>query len=151
MKRILTTSFLSALLCLCFTGTALSAQSLLNSPCKAVKSIHIQNSAHGEEAVKFATSIMKSKGILLFFMNPNGRPCQMQSQIIEESKSEIEKHFLIKYVKTTNSSDHALFYRFGVRSMPAIILLNKNGSVKYRFTPGIHSQEQLLNAMKQLN
>lgn len=91
-----------------------------------------------------ASSVMLEKGFLLFFMNPNGRPCQIQSRIIEENRADIEKRYVIKYIMTTKASDHALFYRFGVRALPAVILLNSNGTLNHRFPPGILSREQIL-------
>ena len=83
------------------------------------------------------------------FMNPNGKPCQIQKAILERHRGDIEKHYRIKFVNARNPSDRPLFYQFGVRGMPAIILLNSNGSVHHRFPPGIMDRTQLLQTINQ--
>lgn len=86
-------------------------------------------------------------GRLLFFLNPNGRPCQMQDDIIKSIRSELEKKVTIQYVRTTVSSDRELFYRWGVRGLPSIILVDKNDKEVRRFSPGIQSPETLKSAL----
>lgn len=135
-------------LCCLFFGTsgpASAADTPLTNPCPARSAVFsLETGADRIWPAQPASSVMLEKGFLLFFMNPNGRPCQMQSRIIEENRADIEKRFVIKYIMTTNSSDHALFYRFGVRALPAVILLNSNGTLNHRFPPGILSREQIL-------
>lgn len=92
-----------------------------------------------------AAQVLKRKGVLLFFMNPNGRPCQMQAQILQQNQTEIEKHLQIKAISTSDSSNRSLFYHFGVRSLPAIIILNSDGSLRQRFPPGIIPGEYILS------
>ncbi len=83
------------------------------------------------------------------FMNPSGRPCQIQMAILEKHRGDIEQHYQIRFVNATNPSDRPLFYQFGVRGMPAIILLNDSGRVHHRFPPGIMDRNQLLQAINQ--
>ena len=96
-----------------------------------------------------AGSVLKKKGILLMFMNPNGRPCQIQKAILEKSRGDIEQQYKIRFVNAANPSDRPLFYQFGVRGMPAIILLNSSGRIHHRFPPGIMDRNQLLQTINQ--
>jgi hypothetical protein len=98
-------------------------------------------------AIKPVTSEVK-KGILLFFMNPNGKPCQIQKGILEQNRSAIEQRYHIRYVNATNPTDRSYFYQFGVRGMPSIILLSSSGRIHRRFPPGILNGTQLLQAVK---
>jgi len=90
------------------------------------------------------------KGILLFFLNPNGRPCQMQAQILQENITEIEKYVRIQALSTQISDHRAYFYQFGIRQLPSLVLLGADGNVVHRFSPGIHPGESLLPAIQQL-
>jgi hypothetical protein len=81
---------------------------------------------------------------LLFFINPNGRPCQIQDQIIQSIQSDITAKAQIQYISTTNPNDRPLFYQYGVRSLPQIIVTDMNGSETFRFPPGIQNQDNLL-------
>ncbi len=129
-------------------SSSLFSQVLYSSPGFSDNAVHGKGSAF-DLKVDFTTSIMKNKGILLLFLNPKGRPCQMQVKILEENKTEIEKRFLIRHITTTNPENRSVFYRFGIRGLPAIILLNSNGTIYHRFPPGIQFSEQLLGIIQQ--
>jgi thioredoxin-related protein len=92
-------------------------------------------------------SVVQKRGLLLFFVNPNGRPCQLQNQVINSNRVEIEKRFKIRPVMTTNQADRMFFYQFGVRQLPTIILLKNDGTVFQQLSPGIHSKKQLLDVI----
>lgn len=119
------------LLVLIFSSTSLIAEGI-NPPVSQVSS----------------STVMKRKGVFLFFMNPNGRPCQIQANILHQNRAEIEKRYVIKALMTTNRSDHVQFYKYGVRSLPAIILLNANGKVHLRLPPGIQNRNAILSAIQ---
>jgi thioredoxin 1 len=89
------------------------------------------------------------KGRLLFFMNPNGRPCQRQDQILQEVEPNFEG-VEIQYVKTTVNSDNELFYYYGVRALPQIILEDTQGKEVKRFPPGIKDHQTILDAVEKL-
>lgn len=90
----------------------------------------------------------EKKGKLLFFLNPNGRPCQMQDKILQGSKADIEKSAKIVYFKTTNRDDLKNFYKYGVRGLPAMILASSDGKVIHRFPLGIQSKATILEKLK---
>lgn len=78
---------------------------------------------------------------LLLFMNPNGRPCQMQDQILQSMN--LKDQVQIRYIKTTNPNDRQEFYNYGIRGLPSLILLDKSGQELHRFPAGIQSPEQI--------
>lgn len=93
-------------------------------------------------------STLLKKGVMLFFLNPNGRPCQIQANILHQHREKIEQRYNIKALMTTNRSDHALFYKYGVRSLPSIILLKPSGDVHLRLPPGIQDSSTILTAIQ---
>lgn len=93
---------------------------------------------------------IKTKGSLLFFLNPHGYPCQMQDKILVDNQSKIEKYVNIVYVSTDNRGDRPTFYKYGIRALPAIIFLNNKGELAQRFPPGIKNLKELLEALQNL-
>jgi thioredoxin len=106
-----------------------------NSTSKVVKESKKSNS----------TSEKKS---LLFFINPSGYPCQMQDKILQENNSEITAYADIIYLKTNVQSDRDKFYQYGIRTIPLLIILDKNKNEIRRLTPGIHDKDSILSAIK---
>ncbi|MFH2131172.1 MAG: hypothetical protein ABIK68_12435 [bacterium] len=94
--------------------------------------------------------VAAKKGILLFFLNPSGRPCQMQAQILQENITEIEKYVRIQAFSTQISEHRTYFYQFGIRQLPSLILLDAAGNLVHRFSPGIQTGESLLPPIQQL-
>jgi thioredoxin 1 len=84
---------------------------------------------------------------LLFFMNPNGRPCQMQNAILEEIKDSLANLAQVTYIKTTDPGDRDAFFTYGIRGLPSLIIVDRNGREIKRFTPGIQSKETILAAL----
>ncbi len=85
---------------------------------------------------------------LVFFMNPNGAPCQMQDQILQGMSSELKGKASVVYYKTTVPSDIAMFQQYGIRSLPTLLVTDASGKEIRRATPGIQSAvqvRQLLN------
>lgn len=74
---------------------------------------------------------------LVFFMNPNGAPCQMQDQVIRGMASELTGKVSIVYIRTTVPSEIPFFERFGVRSLPQLVLVDGAGNELRRATPGV--------------
>jgi hypothetical protein len=74
---------------------------------------------------------------LLFFMNPAGRPCQTQDQILAEGRSKWESLATLRYVRTDVQADRDVFYQYGVRSLPNLILVGVDGKEITRYSPGI--------------
>ncbi len=110
----------------------------------------VQNSSVNSQQTSPVTAEKATKGTLLFFLNPGGRPCQMQARIIHKSKAEIEKYVQIKYISTSDSSSRSMFYQFGIRGLPSMIILNSDQSIAHRLPPGIQPVAQILRTLKQM-
>lgn len=85
---------------------------------------------------------------LVFFMNPNGAPCQMQDQVLQGMATELKGKATVVYYKTTVPNDIAMFQQYGIRSLPQLIVTDASGKETRRATPGIQSAaavRQLLN------
>jgi len=95
-------------------------------------------------------AVEANKGVLLFFINPQGHPCQIQARILSENIAEFEKYVQIQAISTTISSHRQYFYQFGIRQLPSLVLLDSAGGIVQRFSPGIHEKESLLSTIKQL-
>jgi hypothetical protein len=81
---------------------------------------------------------------LLFFMNPAGRPCQTQDQILAEGRNKWESRATLRYIRTDVPADRDAFYRYGVRSLPNLILVGADGKEITRYSPGIHPVDAVL-------
>ena len=88
---------------------------------------------------------------MLVFINPNGRPCQIQVSILDGMKDKLSKIAKLKYVKTTEGSDQNIFYQYGIRGLPSLIILGRDGKEIKRFTPGIQNEKTILSAFDKLN
>jgi thioredoxin 1 len=80
---------------------------------------------------------------LVFFMNPNGQPCQIQDRILKEMSGELAGRAEVVYYKTTNDGDIQKFMQYGVRSLPMLLLTDASGKEIRRATPGIQSAAQV--------
>jgi hypothetical protein len=88
------------------------------------------------------------KPTLVFFINPAGRPCQMQDQLLKESRAQWEPLATLRYARTDTPEDRELFYGYGVRSLPNLILVDPAGKELKRFPPGIQSAETVLSGIR---
>lgn len=88
------------------------------------------------------------KPVLVFFMNPAGRPCQIQDQLLAESKAQWEPLADLRYARTDLPSDREVFYRYGVRALPTLVLLDPAGRELKRFPPGIQQPATILDGVR---
>ncbi len=88
------------------------------------------------------------KPSLVFFMNPAGSPCQTQDGILKDSRSQWEPLASLRYVRTDVPADREVFYRYGVRSLPNLILVGADGKELHRYSPGIQSAETILSGIR---
>lgn len=91
--------------------------------------------------------VVENNQLLLFFINPNGRPCQIQDSILDEIKPQLSGSADIVYIKTTDPAAREVFYKFGIRSLPNLILTDLKGNVKKRFPPGIQNKQVILSSL----
>jgi thioredoxin 1 len=90
----------------------------------------------------------KVEKTILFFINPNGMPCQMQDRILTGMMDQLNGKASVKYIKTTVAEDRADFAKWGIRGLPMLIIVDKSDKVLKRFTPGIQSEQVILDALK---
>lgn len=83
--------------------------------------------------------------LLLFFINPNGGPCRMQDRILKEMAADLKERITVRYVQTTVQSDMNLFYQYGIRSLPSLVLTTSTGKELGRLTPGVHNAPAVLD------
>ncbi len=91
----------------------------------------------------------ENKQSLLFFINPAGEPCQVQNQILEKNQLAIEAKAKLIYISTTSDNDRQYFYHYGIRALPIMILVDKQGQIVHRFPPGIIPAEAILSKLSQ--
>ncbi len=80
---------------------------------------------------------------LVFFMNPNGRPCQMQDQVLKDLSGELQGKVEVVRYKTTEEADLAKFEQFGIRSLPMLVVTDAAGNELKRATPGIQYPDSI--------
>jgi thioredoxin-like negative regulator of GroEL len=87
------------------------------------------------------------KATLVFFQNPFGRPCKMQKEVLDKLQSDRKGSFNLVSVNAMDQNDQKAFYDYGVRSLPSLVLVDKNGKIGRVFPPGIQSVETLASAL----
>lgn len=80
---------------------------------------------------------------LVFFMNPNGRPCQLQDQVLQGMAAELSRTVDVSYLKTTEPADIARFQEYGIRALPQLLVVDPAGREMRRATPGILGPDQV--------
>lgn len=95
-----------------------------------------------------ATASDRTSGrLLLFFMNPDGYPCQVQRQILNGVADSLSKVAQVVYIKTTVPADMQKFAAYGIRALPSLVIADRNGAELTRFAPGIQSADAVLAAL----
>ncbi len=114
----------------------------------AVGIVLARASSGGDDAIPFTHTSTASKK-LLFFMNPDGYPCQTQKAILDAMGDTLSKVADVVYYKTTKPSDLQKFEEFGIRGLPSLIVADKDGRPLRRLTPGVQSAQDVLAALTQ--
>lgn len=90
------------------------------------------------------------KNTVVFFINPLGGPCKAQKQVLEQLRKDRGGMFNIAYISTMKAEDQRAFYDYGVRSLPTVVLVDKQGKIARFFPPGIQSYETLAVALDEM-
>ncbi len=80
---------------------------------------------------------------LVFFMNPNGAPCQMQDRILRDLGADLTSRVDVVYYRTTEPADIARFQEYGIRSLPQLLVTDATGRELRRATPGIQGPDEV--------
>ncbi|MEA3363632.1 MAG: hypothetical protein U9Q61_10255 [Thermodesulfobacteriota bacterium] len=91
-----------------------------------------------------------AENLLVFFIDPNGGPCQMQGEILTQMSAELDGKVLIRPVQTTVPEDMDIFYAYGIRALPTILLADSSGKEIKRLPPGVHAAETIRNLLNQI-
>jgi thioredoxin 1 len=103
----------------------------------ALGAVACSSGGPGAAAPAAAVSAPAQGTRLVFFMNPNGAPCQMQDQVIRGLAQELTGKVAVVYVRTTVQEELPFFERFGIRSLPQLVVVDGAGNELRRATPGI--------------
>ncbi|SEA72205.1 thioredoxin 1 [Desulfuromusa kysingii] len=104
-----------------------------------------------EKEAKQTPSVAKAADYrLLFFINPDGDPCMMQENILHQMEPEWPDTVLVHPLKTTVSTDMDIFYAYGIRALPTIILVDSSGKEVSRLPPGVHAAATIRKLLKQI-
>lgn len=80
---------------------------------------------------------------LVFFINPNGAPCQIQDRILRDMAAELQPKVRLVYYRTTVGADLDKFRQYGIRALPTLVLTDPTGKELRRTTPGVQSADQV--------
>lgn len=97
--------------------------------------------AAGPMAAAHGTPPAAARPRLVFFMNPSGRPCQVQDEILRGMGPALTGAADVVYYRTTEASEIRMFQAYGVRSLPLLVVTDGAGRELRRATPGIQSAE----------
>jgi thioredoxin 1 len=91
-----------------------------------------------------APAQIKQEGhALVFFLDPNGAPCQVQDAILRGMSEELQGIVDLRYLQTTVPADLDHFYKFGVRGLPTLLVTDVSGKELRRLPPGVKSAEEI--------
>ncbi len=88
---------------------------------------------------------------LVFFLDPNGGPCIRQDNILKGMSNEFKEKVNLRYVKTTVPADRNLFYQYGIRALPTLLLADASGKEIKRMTPGIKNPAAVRALIQSIN
>jgi thiol-disulfide isomerase/thioredoxin len=112
--------------------------------------------AAGNPAAPLSTSELKQiigsgkKNTIIFFQNPQGGPCRAQKEVLDRLHKDRKEDFNIANVSTMKQEDQRAFYEYGIRNLPSLVLVDKNGKISRVFPPGIQNYETLAAALNGL-
>jgi len=85
---------------------------------------------------------------IVFFWLPSGLPCQEQDKILKEiTAQEKYKNVKVSHIDVTETTNSSQMNKFGIRSVPNLIVLDKNQKIQKQFAPGIQSESILKNEL----
>ncbi len=67
----------------------------------------------------------------------------MQAAILDEMAGELNKKVDIQYVQTTVPVDRDLFYQYGIRALPTLLLADSAGKEIKRIPPGVKNASDI--------
>ncbi|MBN2654993.1 MAG: thioredoxin family protein [Nitrospirae bacterium] len=96
-------------------------------------------------------AVKSGKKTVIFFINPSGYPCRIQDEILQKLHTDKKEIFNIVPVVTMNHDHQKAFYDYGIRSIPAIVLLDSKGGIAKHFPPGIQPYDIIAQELDSTN
>jgi thioredoxin 1 len=96
-----------------------------------------------EEDSRASTLQTSGNPSLVFFLDPYGRPCQIQDEILRGMHDEFRGVVELRYLQTNIPAHLDFFYSFGIRGLPALLLADASGKEIRRLPPGVRSPEEI--------
>ncbi len=115
--------------------------------CLSLQGVAVAGPAASRSTAELQKSIAAGKKTIVFFQNPMGGPCRAQNEIIQKLLKDRKNNFTVAYVSTMKPEDQRAFYDYGVRSLPTVVLVDKQGTIATFFPPGIQSYQTLSAAL----
>lgn len=137
-----------SLLILTFTSCSSESDKVETENTKEVKTEVVKANSN---AIDSSTEKVTKKKTLLFFLNPHGRPCQMQDEILTKTMPYIKELCVLEYVSTGDKNARSKFNQYGIRSLPSLILLDEDGKEMKRFAPGIQRAGLIMASVEELD
>ena len=113
----------------------------------AVSTAQAGNTAAPLSTPEIRKNLSSGQKTIIFFLNPNGRPCQAQNQILTHLQKDRKNNFKIAYVSAEEQENRQAFYDYGVRGLPTVVLVDSSGKISRMFPPGIQSYDALAVAL----
>ncbi len=67
----------------------------------------------------------------------------MQDAILLDMSEELKGKVNIKYVQTTVPDDRNIFYHYGIRALPTLLLADSSGKEIKRMPPGVKNADNI--------
>ena len=100
-------------------------------------------SVTGQAVASTESTAEKKPFTLLFFLDPNGGPCQLQDNILRDMANELQQKVDIQYILTTIPAHRDIFYHYGIRALPTLLLADVNGKEIKRMPPGVKRSDDV--------
>lgn len=100
------------------------------------------------EASSTAPLASSGKTQLLFFLDPQGGPCQFQQQILGGMGDSLTSKVALRPVSSREGADRPLFSAYGIRALPTLVLADAQGKELRRLPPGIQSAETIISFLQ---
>lgn len=103
-----------------------------------------------EESAPAPQATAGAEHFLVFFLDPDGGPCRMQGEILSRMGSELSERVRIRPVRTTVAEDREIFYAYGIRALPTLLLADASGREIDRLPPGVHQAARIRQLLSRI-
>lgn len=109
--------------------------------------VHSASTAAPLSTPELKKVIGAGKKTVVFFLNPQGGPCKVQNEIVQQLLKDRKGSFSVAYVDAMKAENQRAFYDYGVRNLPQLVLVDGKGKIAQFFPPGIQTYDALAMAL----